>query len=54
MKAAGRKVMESDESKFVKRKYHCVHYVKSQWVFGSQERSSGHSYLLLVKDWQIL
>jgi hypothetical protein len=54
MKGAEGKVVEIDERKFVERKYHCVHYFKSQWVSGSQERGSGHSYLLFMKDWQRL
>jgi hypothetical protein len=28
------KIVEIDESKFGKRKYHRCHYVKDQWVFG--------------------
>jgi hypothetical protein len=43
MKGAESKVAEIDESKFMKRKYHCGHYVQIQWVFGSIERGTGHS-----------
>ena len=34
------KIVEIDESKFAKRKYHVGHEVKSGWVFGGVERDS--------------
>jgi hypothetical protein len=35
------KVVEIDESKFGRRKYHTSHAVKMQTVFGGVERKSG-------------
>ena len=44
------KVVESDESKRGKRKYHRRPHVKSQWVFGGVERGSGPTFLVAVHD----
>jgi transposase-like protein len=44
------KTVEIDESKFGKRKYHRVHPVKGQWVFGGVERDTGNTFLVPVKD----
>jgi hypothetical protein len=39
------KVLEFNESKFGKRKYHRGHYLQSQRVFGGIERDSGRKFL---------
>lgn len=44
------KVVEIDESKFGKRKYHRGHYVKGQWVFGGVERGTGRTFLVAVPE----
>jgi len=44
------KVVEIDESKFGKRKYHRGHSVKGQWVFGGVERATGRTFLVAVHD----
>jgi len=44
------KVVEIDESKFRKRKYHRGHYVKGQWVFGGIARGTGRKFLVAVHD----
>jgi hypothetical protein len=44
------KVVEVDEGKFGKRKYHRGHYVKGQWVFGGVERGSDRTFLVAVHD----
>ena len=44
------KVVEIDESKFGKRKYHWGHYVKGQWVFGGVQRGTGRTFLVAVHD----
>jgi hypothetical protein len=44
------KVVEIDESKFGKRKYHRGHYVKGQWVFGGVESGTGRTFLVAVHD----
>jgi hypothetical protein len=52
------KVVEIDESKFGKRKYHrghfvkgqWGHFVKGQWVFGGVERGTGRTFLVAVRD----
>lgn len=43
------KIVEIDESKFGKRKYHRGHSVEGQWVFGGIERESGDMFLVTVK-----
>jgi hypothetical protein len=44
------KVVDIDESKFGKRKYHRGHNVKGQWVFGGVERGTGRTFLVAVHD----
>jgi len=44
------KVVEVDESKFGRRKYHRGRYVEGQWVFGGVERDSGRTFLVAVHD----
>lgn len=44
------KIVEIDESKFGKRKYHKGHRVKGQWVFGGYERGSGRVFAVPVKN----
>jgi len=44
------KVVEIDESKFGKMKYHRGHYMKGQWVFGGAERGTGRTFLVAVHD----
>jgi transposase-like protein len=44
------KVVEVDESKFGRRKYHRGRYVKGQWVFGGVESGSGRTFLVTVND----
>ena len=43
------KIVEIDESKFGKRKYHRGHRVEGQWVFGGVERDSGRCFLIPVE-----
>lgn len=43
------KIIEIDESKFGKRKYHKGHHVEGQWVFGGIERGSGKCFLVPVE-----
>ena len=43
------KVVQIDESKFGKRKYHQRHHVKSQWVFGGIEEDSRKCFLVAVE-----
>ena len=42
-------IVEIDESKFGKRKYHRGHRVEGQWVFGGYERETGKSFLVPVE-----
>ena len=50
-KIGGRnKIVEIDESKFGRRKYHRGHPVKGKWVFGGVERESGRTFLVPVPD----
>jgi transposase-like protein len=44
------KVVEIDESKLGKRKYHRGRFVRGQWVFGGVERGSGKTFLVAVPD----
>lgn len=44
------KVVEIDESKFGRRKYHRGHRVEGQWVFGGYERESGRCFLIPVES----
>ncbi|XP_076635492.1 uncharacterized protein LOC143348781 [Colletes latitarsis] len=44
------KVVEIDESKFGRRKYHRGHRVEGQWVFGGVERESGKVFLVPVES----
>jgi hypothetical protein len=44
------KIVEIDESKFGKRKYHRGHYVEGQWVFGGYERGSGRVFMVPVEQ----
>ena len=43
------KVVQIDESKFGKRKYHCGHHVEGQWVFGRIENDSRECFLIAVE-----
>lgn len=43
------KIVEIDESKFGKRKYHRGHHVEGQWVFGGYERGSGRVFMIAVE-----
>lgn len=43
------KIVEIDESKFGRRKYHRGHRVEGQWVFGGIERGSGRVFLVPVE-----
>lgn len=44
------KVVEIDESKFGKRKYHRGHYVEGQWVFGGYEIESGRIFMVAIEN----
>lgn len=44
------RIVEIDESKFGKRKYHRGHRVEGQWVFGGYERETGSCFLIPVED----
>lgn len=44
------KIVEIDESKFGKRKYHRGHRVEGQWVFRGYERGSGRVFMVAVED----
>ena len=43
------KVVQIDESKFGKRKYHRGHHVEGQWVFGGIEEESSKCFLVAVE-----
>lgn len=43
------KVVEIDESKFGRRKYHRGHRVEGQWVFGGYERGTGKVFMVPVE-----
>lgn len=42
-------IVEIDESKMGKRKYHRGHYVEGQWVFGGVDRLTGKCFLVPVE-----
>lgn len=44
------KIVEIDESKFGKRKYHRGHHIEGQWVFGGYERGTGRVFMVVVED----
>jgi transposase-like protein len=44
------RIVEIDESKFGRRKYHRGHPLQVQWVFGGIERGSGRLFLVPVPD----
>jgi transposase-like protein len=43
------KVVQIDESKFGKRKYHRGHHVEGQWVFGGIESDSRKCFMVAVE-----
>ena len=43
------KIVQIDESKFGKRKYHRGHHVEGQWVFGGIEQDSRKCFLVAVE-----
>ena len=43
------KIVQIDESKFGKRKYHRGHHVEGQWVFGGIEQNSRKCFLIAVE-----
>lgn len=45
-----RKVVQIDESKFGKRKYHRGHRVEGQWVFGGIEEESRSFMVAVVSE----
>ena len=45
------KVVQIDERKVGKRKYHRGHRVEGQWVFGAIEEDSRRCFLVAVEDW---
>ena len=44
------KIVEIDQSKFGKRKYHRGKHVEEQWVFGGVERDTKQGFLTIVDD----
>ena len=44
------KVVEIDESKFGRRKYHRGRYQDGHWIFGGVERGSGDAFMVEVSD----
>ena len=44
------KVVQIDESKIGKRKYHYGHVVEGQWVFGGIEEDSKKCFIVTVED----
>ena len=44
-----RKIVQIDESKFGRRKYHGGHYVEGHWVFGGIENNSRKYFLIAVE-----
>ena len=43
------KLVQIDESKFGKRKYHRGHHVEGQWVFGGIQSDSRKCFLITVE-----
>jgi len=43
-------IVEIDESKFGRRKYHRGHKVEGQWVFGGYERETGKCFMIPVEN----
>ncbi|KAK9731904.1 hypothetical protein QE152_g13295 [Popillia japonica] len=43
-------VVEIDESKFGRRKYHKGHRIEGQWVFGGFERGTGRVFMVPVEQ----
>lgn len=43
------KIVQFDESKFGKRKYHLDHHVEGQWIFGGIEENSRKCFLVAVE-----
>jgi len=44
------KIIEIDEAKIGKRKYHRDRVLRGQWVFGGYKRDSGRIFIVPVKD----
>ncbi|XP_014790296.1 uncharacterized protein LOC106883699 [Octopus bimaculoides] len=44
------RIVEIDESAFVRRKYNVGHRVKTQWVFGALESDTRRCFLVTVED----
>ena len=44
------KIVQIDESKFGKRKYHRGHHVEGQWVFGGIELESRKCFMIAVDE----
>ena len=44
------KIVQIDESKFGKRKYHRGHHVEGQWVFGGIEQESRKCFMIAVDE----
>lgn len=42
-------MVEIDESKFGRRKYHRGHHVEGQWIFGGIERETGSCFFIPVE-----
>lgn len=42
------KIVQIDESRFGKQKYHRLHRVKGQWVFGGIEQDSTKCFMVVV------
>jgi len=47
-------IVEIDESKFGKRKYHRGHPVEGAWVFGGIQRSDGSVFMEIVKKIELV
>lgn len=44
------RIVEIDESKFGRRKYHRRHKVEGRWVFTGYKRETGKCFLVLVES----